>query len=225
MEKYRFIPYHRPRFSEGEMFTRAQSFHTEITQRRSIRHFSPDPVPQELIELAILTAGTAPSGANRQPWHFVAVSDSTIKREIRIAAEKEEHESYENGRMPPDWLEALAPLGTSWEKPFLETVPWLVVVFAELHGINPDGVKRKNYYVQESVGIACGFFITAIHQMGLCTLTHTPSPMGFLSRILNRPDNEKAYMLFPVGYPAEDATIPDITRKPLDDISDFLTGT
>jgi nitroreductase len=197
------------------MLTRARDFYDQMNRRRSIRHFSDEPVPRELIELAIKTAGTAPSGAHRQPWHFVALSNQETKRQIRIAAEKEERESYEGGRMPPEWLEALRPLGTTWEKPYLEIVPWIVVVFAEMHGVNFDGSKRKNYYVQESVGIACGLFITAIHNMGLCTLTHTPSPMGFLSEILNRPDNEKPYILFPVGYPADGVTVPDITRKPL----------
>jgi len=221
MTDYAFVPYHHERLPEGEMLTRARRFYEDMNRRRSIRHFSADPVPRELIELAIRTAGTAPSGANRQPWHFVAMSEPSIKREIRIAAEKEERESYEGGRMPPDWLDALAPLGTSWQKPYLEIVPWIVVVFAELHGVNPDGSKRKNYYVQESVGIACGLFITALHNMGLCTLTHTPSPMGFLSRILERPENEKPYILFPVGYPAGDAVVPDIKRKSLEDYITF----
>jgi nitroreductase len=221
MTKYNFIPYHQKRLPEGEMLSRARDFYDKMNRRRSIRHFSDEPISRELIELAIRTAATAPSGANRQPWHFVAVSDPNIKREIRIAAEKEERESYEGGRMPPDWLEALEPLGTSWEKPYLEIVPWIVVVFAELHGINPDATKRKNYYVQESVGIACGLFITALHHMGLCTLTHTPSPMGFLSRILARPENEKPYILFPVGYPAKDATVPDIAREPMGEYTSF----
>lgn len=215
----RFIPYRPERLPEDEMLRRARAFHQEMDSRRSIRDFSPDPVPRELIELAIRTAGTAPSGAHRQPWKFVAVSDPEIKRQIRIAAEAEEHESYVGGRMPPDWLEALAPLGTSWEKPFLETVPWIVVVFEELYEALPDGSKRKNYYPKESVGIACGLFIAALHQMGLATLTHTPSPMAFLSRILKRPANEKPFILFPVGYPAAAAEVPDLRRKDLDEIA------
>jgi nitroreductase len=189
-----------------------------MSARRSIRHFSADPVPRELIELAIRTAGTAPSGANRQPWRFVAVSDPATKRRIRIAAEEEEKKSYSE-RMPDEWLQALEPLGTNWQKPYLETVPWIVVVFEEIHGITEDGGVRKNYYVKESVGIACGMFIAALHHMGLSTLTHTPSPMGFLREILGRPRHERPYILFPVGYAAADATVPDIQRKPLDEIA------
>lgn len=219
MPQYPFIPYRPTRLPEAVMAERAASFYQEMSTRRSVRHFSPDPVPRELIELAIRTAGTAPSGAHRQPWQFVAVSDPETKRQIRIAAEREEYESYEGGRMPPEWREALAPLGTDWRKPFLEIVPWIVVVFVELYGLNPDGSKRKSYYATESVGIACGLFIAALHHMGLATLTHTPSPMGFLSEILGRPENEKAYILFPVGYPAPDATVPDIRRKSLDEIA------
>lgn len=186
--------------------------------RRSVREFSPDPVPRPLIELAIRTASTAPSGAHRQPWKFVAVSNQKIRRRIREAAEREEKRSYRE-RMPEDWLRALEPLGTDWRKPFLETAPWLVVVFAESYGLDPDGSKVKNYYVQESVGIACGFFISAVHRMGLATLTHTPSPMGFLCEILERPANERPFILFPVGYPAQDAAVPDLERKALEEIS------
>lgn len=216
---YRFIPYRPERLPEEEMLRRARDFHAEMDRRRSVRDFSPDPVPRELIELAIRTASTAPSGAHRQPWKFVVVGDPEVKREIRKAAEAEEHESYAGGRMPPEWLEALAPLGTSWEKPYLETVPWIVVVFEELYELGPDGGKRKNYYPKESVGLACGLFVAALHRMGLATLTHTPSPMAFLSRILGRPVNEKPFILFPVGYPAADAEVPDIRRKVLEDVS------
>ena len=219
MSGARFIPYRPERLSEDEMLRRARDFHAEMDRRRSVRDFSPDPVPRELIELAIRAASTAPSGAHRQPWTFVAISDPALKREIRIAAEAEEHESYVGGRMPPDWLEALAPLGTGWEKPYLEIVPWIVVVFEELYGLEPDGRKRKNYYPKESVGIACGLFIAALHRMGLATLTHTPSPMAFLSRILDRPANEKPFILFPVGYPAPDAEVPDIRRKGLEEVA------
>jgi len=201
------------------MLRRARALFIRMNARRSVRDFAPDPVPRELIELAIATASTAPSGAHRQPWRFVAVNDPLIKREIRVAAEAEERESYEGGRMPPDWREALAPLGTGWEKPFLETVPWIVVVFEEVHGIAADGTPRKNYYVKESVGIACGLFITALHEMGLATLTHTPSPMGFLSRILGRPANERPYILFPIGFPAPAAAVPDLRRKGLDEVA------
>ncbi len=218
MSKYPFIPLRYHRLSPAEMRQRAEAFFAEMDQRRSVRDLAPDPVPRELVELAIRAASTAPSGAHRQPWTFVAVSDPSLKSKIREAAEREERISYES-RMPPDWLEALAPLGTTWRKPFLETAPWLVVVFAESYGHNPDGSKRKNYYVQESVGIACGLFITALHHMGLVTLTHTPSPMGFLSQLLGRPENERPYILFPVGFPAEDAQVPDLRRKSLREVS------
>lgn len=216
--KPRFIPYPFERLPAEEMRRRAGAFYAAMSRRRSVRHFAADPVPRELIELAIATAATAPSGAHRQPWRFVAVSDPETKHRIRVAAEAEERESYLGGRMPPEWLEALLPLGTSWEKPFLETVPWLVVVFAERYGVDPDGRRRKNYYVPESVGIACGLFIVALHQMGLATLTHTPSPMGFLAEILGRPANEKPFILFPVGYPAPGAEVPDLQRKGLDEV-------
>ena len=202
------------------MRARADAFYRLMNARRSVRDFSDRPVPRALIEQAIRTAGTAPSGAHRQPWCFVAVSEPALKQKIRIAAEAEEYESY-HGRLPQDWLEALAPLGTDWRKPFLETVPWLIVCFAETYGFGPDGKRRKNYYVQESCGIACGMLIAALHNMGLVTLTHTPSPMRFLSSILERPQNERPYMLFPVGYPAQAATVPDISRKPLEDISEW----
>jgi iodotyrosine deiodinase len=214
-----FIPMRFERVSTTEGAERGRAFFDEMNGRRSCRHFSSDPVPRELVELAIRTASTAPSGAHRQPWRFVAVSDAETKREIRIAAEQEERISYEGGRMPPDWIEALAPLGTDWQKPYLETVPWLVVVFEELYGIDADGRVRKNYYVKESVGIACGLFVAALHRMGLATLTHTPSPMGFLSAILGRPKNEKPFILFPIGYPAADAMVPNLRRKSLDEVT------
>jgi nitroreductase len=206
------------------MSARANDFYKLMNGRRSVRHFSRDPVPRELIETAILTAASAPSGAHRQPWKFVAISDPEIKREIRIAAESEERISYEGGRMPPEWLEALAPLGTDWHKPYLEIVPWIVVVFEETHGISAERRSFKNYYVKESVGIACGLFVTALHNMGLATLTHTPSPMSFLSRILGRPDNEKPYILFPIGYPASDAQVPDLRRKSLHEVTVWFSG-
>jgi nitroreductase len=213
-----FLPYRARRLPEPEMVRRATGFLEEMSARRSVRHFSADPVPRELIETAIRTASTAPSGANRQPWRFVAVSRPDLKRRIRIAAEEEERRSYEE-RMPPEWLEALEPLGTDWTKPYLETVPWIVVVFEEVQGGRPDGTPRKNYYVKESVGIACGVFIAALHHMGLATLTHTPSPMGFLRDILRRPRSERPFILFPIGYAAPDATVPDIARKPLEEVA------
>lgn len=198
------------------MRERARAFRIEMARRRSLRFFGGRDVPQDLIEEAVKTASSAPSGANRQPWRFVAVSDPEIKRTIRLRAEEEEKESYES-RMPPDWLEALEDLGTDWRKPFLEAAPWLVVCFAELYADDESG-RRKNYYVQESCGIACGLFIAAVHHMGLATLTHTPSPMGFLNEILERPKNERPFILFPVGYPADDATVPEISKKSLDEV-------
>ena len=223
MSLYRPVAYHHVERPEAEMRERAAAFHEMMDQRRSVRFFSDRPVPRELIERAILTAGTAPSGAHRQPWRFVVVDDPALKHKIRVAAEQEEYESY-HGRMAEEWLEALAPLGTDWHKPFLETAPWLVVCFAETFGVSAGGEKIKNYYVQESCGIACGFFIAAIHNMGLVTLTHTPSPMRFLNDLLHRPKNERPYILFPVGYPAEDATVPDLDRKHLDEITQWNLG-
>jgi iodotyrosine deiodinase len=219
MSEYPFLPYRMDRLPEAEMLQRARALYAALSCRRSVRHFAAESVPRELIELAIQTASTAPSGAHRQPWRFVAVSDANVKRQIRLAAEAEERISYEGGRMPPEWREALAPLGTDWRKPFLETAPWLVVVFEEIHRLGPDGKHVKNYYVKESVGIACGLFVVAIHHMGLATLTHTPSPMGFLRRILGRPENERPYVLFPVGYPAPDAVVPDLRRKSLAEVA------
>jgi len=214
-----FVPLDWQSLPADEMERRARDYFEEMNRRRSVRDFSDRPVPRELIEYAIRTASTAPSGAHRQPWTFVVVSDPAIKRDIRVAAEKQERRSYEGGRMTRDWIEALAPLGTDWHKPFLQTVPWLVVVFEQVHGHDDAGNQRKHYYVKESVGIACGMFIAALHHMGLATLTHTPSPMKFLSQILGRPSNERPFMLFPVGYPAEGAEVPQLLRKPLDRIS------
>lgn len=192
-----------------------------MATRRTVRDFSSEPVPYPLIEQAIRTAATAPSGANQQPWHFVVVTDPELKRQIREAAEAEEKENYEH-RFPPEWLEALAPFGTDANKPFLETAPYLIVVFALNHGLTPEGAKIKHYYVQESVGIATGFLLTALHMAGLATLTHTPSPMGFLTKILNRPANERPFLLIPVGYPAPGAQVPDLTKKPLSELLTLL---
>jgi nitroreductase len=217
MSDDRFVPYGFQRVPPERMLERARAFNEQMDARRSVRDFSPDPVPRELIELAVRTASTAPSGAHRQPWTFVLVGDAQLKREIRVAAEREERVSYER-RMSDEWVEALRPLGTDWRKPFLETVPWIVVVFAQLWAEDADGARRKNYYVRESVGIACGIFIAALHAMGLATLTHTPNPMGFLSEILGRPRNEKPFILFPIGYPSPDALVPDLQRKPLEQV-------
>lgn len=220
----RFVPLadHR-RLSEPEMLARAEAFHAEAARRRSTRHFSTEPVPQRLIELAILTAGTAPSGAHRQPWRFVAISDPALKAELRAAAEAEELETYAH-RMTDEWREALHPLGTDHVKSHMTDAPWLVVLFAEKYGLNADGSQRKNYYVDESVGIAAGLFIAAVHHMGLVTLTHTPSPMGFLRERLGRGTNERAAMVFPVGYPAPDAQMPDLQRLPADVLVQWRLG-
>lgn len=212
------VPYTVEPLTEAESLARAEAFFETMDARRSVRDFSDRPVPRAVVERAILTASTSPSGAHMQPWTFVAVSDPDTKRRIREAAEAEERESY-GGRMSDEWLEALAPLGTGWQKPFLETAPWLVVLFAQRWGLRPDGGKRKHYYVQESCGIAAGLFIAALHQAGLATLTHTPSPMRFLSEILERPAHEAPFILFPVGYPAEGARVPDLQRKPLDEVA------
>jgi iodotyrosine deiodinase len=204
-----------------EMKTRAKEFYEEIRRRRTVREFSSREVPREVIENALRAAGTAPSGANLQPWHFVVVSDAATKAKIREAAEIEEREFYA-GRAPQEWLNALAPLGTDENKSYLETAPCLIAIFAQNYALLPDGRKVKNYYVTESVGIALGFLIAALHHAGLATLTHTPSPMGFLSTVLDRPANERAYLLLVVGYPADDVRVPDITKKPLEDIATFL---
>jgi iodotyrosine deiodinase len=217
MPRYQPIDYH-PRPRPNDIVAAARAIYEEMDTRRSIRAFSDEPVPREAVEYAIRAASTAPSGAHRQPWTFVLVGDADTKREIRLEAEREERENYEGGRLPPDWREALEPLGTDWHKEFLEIAPWLVVVFEQRFGLTAAGERFHNYYVKESVGIACGMFITALHRMGLVTLTHTPSPMAFLSRLLDRPDNERPFILFPVGYPAPDATVPDLTRKGLDEI-------
>lgn len=204
------------RLTPGEMIARATSFLETARCRRSVRDFSPEPVPDEVIELAIRAAATAPSGANMQPWKFVVVRDPILKRKIRDAAEAEEKESYER-RMTEEWLDALAPLGTDWHKEFLEIAPMLIVVFREEYGV-VNGAKVRHYYVGESVGIACGILLAALNAAGLATLTHTPSPMGFLREILERPANEKPYLLIPVGYPADGATVPAITKKDLAEI-------
>jgi nitroreductase len=222
MTKSNFIPYSTyHEYAFEEMRERAQTFREEMQRRRTIRTFSSRPVPREIIEECLRTAGTAPNGANMQPWHFVVVSDPDIKKQIREGAEAEEREFYER-RASEEWLEALAPLGTDWQKPFLEEAPYLIIIFGLSNTILPDGKKRKNYYVTESVGIATGILITALHHAGLASLTHTPSPMAFLNKILKRPANERPFLVLVVGYPAEDTTIPDISKKTLDEIATFL---
>ena len=214
LEGYRELPVE-------EMRREAESFLARMRRRRTVRDFSDRPVPRDVLERCLLAAGTAPNGANRQPWRFVVVGDPAIKGRIREAAEKEERAFYA-GRAPQDWLDALASLGTDERKPFLERAPWLVVVFAESYEVTPDGRHVKNYYVTESVGIATGLLITALHHAGLATLTHTPSPMKFLNEVLGRPENERPFLVLVVGYPEEGAEVPEITKKPLSDIAVFM---
>lgn len=206
------------KFSEEEMIQRSKEFYDQIKRRRTVRDFTDQPVPREIIDNCILAAGTAPNGANQQPWHFAVVSNPEVKSKIREAAEEEEREFY-NGRAPDVWLDALAPLGTDEHKPFLEIAPYLIVIFGKSHDIDEDGSKIKNYYANESVGIATGMLVTALHHCGLATLTHTPSPMKFLNEILERPSNERPFVLLVTGYPTENAQVPVITKKSLAEIS------
>jgi len=202
---------------DAELLRRARAFREAMERRRTVREFSDRPVPREVIEACLGAAARAPNGANRQPWHFVVVGDPETKRRIREAAEEEERAFYRE-RAPREWLEALEALGTDEHKPFLEEAPWLIAVFAESYAVGPEGRRLKNYYVQESVGIATGILVTALHQAGLASLTHTPSPMGFLNEILDRPENERPFLLLVVGHPAADARVPDIGKKPLAEI-------
>ena len=211
-----FIPYSPQQFSHQEQLRRAREFYELMNTRRSVRIFSDKPIQTEILEAIIKTAGTAPSGAHKQPWKFIVVTDPSVKKAIRVAAEKEEKESYEQ-RMPQEWLDDLATFGTDWHKEFLEIAPALIVLFSLSYEQNDKEIK-KNYYVKESVGIACGFLLAAIHNAGLVALTHTPSPMDFLRIILERPSNEKPFMLIPVGYPAKGTTVPDIERKTIEEI-------
>jgi nitroreductase len=204
-----------------EMKRRASELYRQLRKRRTVREFSDRPVPREILEQCLLTAGAAPSGANQQPWHFVVVADPALKKRIREAAEAEEREFY-GGRAPDDWLEALSHLGTDQHKPFLEVAPYLIVIFAQNYGVHPHGSKVKHYYVTESVGIATGMLIAAVHNAGLVSLTHTPSPMGFLNEILERPSHERPFLILVVGYPREGARVPKITKKELPEIATFL---
>jgi len=214
--EHRFVPLSFERRPLPAMLSRARELRADLQRRRSVRHFAPDDVPQELLDECIRAAGTAPSGANRQPWTFVVVRDSDVKQRIRAAAEEEERRLYEE-RITPEWRAALEPLGTDAQKPFLEIAPALIVVFRHAYDVE-EGERKANYYTQESVGIASGMLIAALHVAGLATLTHTPSPMGFLASILERPENEKPYLLIPVGYPTDDCRVPDIDKKALDEI-------
>ncbi|MEQ8439612.1 MAG: nitroreductase family protein [Ilumatobacter fluminis] len=219
-----FVPLDFRRLEPNEMQRRADEFHAEMARRRSVRMLSDEPVPIELIETAIATASTAPSGAHHQPWRFVVTGDPTIKREIRRAAEDEERQNYEGGRINDEWRRELAPLGTDWHKEFLEFAPWIVVLFEERFGVDDEGARRKHYYVKESCGIAAGLFVAALHHAGLATLTHTPSPMAFLSRVLGRPENERPFVLFPIGYPVAGCLVPDLQRKALDQVMTVVTS-
>ncbi len=215
------LPLDFQRYPEAQMQERASEFYQEIKRRRTVRAFSSQSIPRDILENCLMAAGTAPNGANQQPWHFVVVSDPEIKRKIRQAAEEEERAFY-SGRAPQEWLDALAPLGTDADKPFLEQAPYLIIPFAQAYGLGEGGEKIKHYYVQESVGIAVGFLISALHHSGLATLTHTPSPMGFLREVLGRPENERAFLILVVGYPADGVRVPDIHKKELGAFTTFL---
>ena len=215
-----YIKYNRETYDDETIIHRSSEYYNWINTRRTVRDFSDKPIQREVIENIILSASSAPSGAHKQPWTFCVVSNPKLKHQIRKAAEKEEKESYEN-RMNKKWLKAIEPLGTDWHKPFLEIAPSLIIVFKKAYDLGSKDTKENNYYVNESVGLACGFLLTAIHNAGLVALTHTPSPMGFLSKLLNRPENERPFLLIPVGYPTEETYVPKLERKPLKDISVF----
>ncbi len=215
-----FVEYVRDTYDAEEMKERSSTYYNWLDTRRSVRDYSDKPVPKEVIENIIKSASTAPSGAHKQPWAFCVVSNPELKKKIRIAAEEEEKESYAR-RMSDEWLEDLEHLGTNWEKPFLEIAPYLIIVFKKSYNLDDKGDKSNNYYVNESVGLACGFLLTAIHNAGLVGLTHTPSPMAFLTKILERPSNERPFLLIPVGYPADETYVPQLTRKLVEDVSVF----
>lgn len=217
-----FVEHRAVRRSAADIAARADAFHRLMETRRSVRMFDDTPVSRRLIETAIRTASTAPSGAHMQPWTFVAVADPAVKRRIREAAEEEERVNYLENRMNDEWQSALAPLGTDHHKEFLEIAPWIVVLFERRFGEHTDGSKRTHYYVKESVGMAAGLFVTSIHQMGLATLPHTPTPMAFLRRVLDRPDSERPFVMFPVGHPLPGVRVPDLRRKPLDEVAVFI---
>lgn len=221
MTLYQTMPLDFQTMPEADMHARASAFREMMARRRTVRDFSDRPVPRAIIEQAVMTGAGAPSGANQQPWSFVCISDPAIKSRIRVAAEEEEKAFYA-GRAGEEWLHALAHLGTDWEKPFLEKAPWLIAIFGQRYGVAPDGSRSKHYYMPESVGIATGFLIAALHNAGLATLTHTPSPMGFLNTICGRPDHEKALILLVAGYPSDQCEVPVITKKQLQDVAVFL---
>ena len=218
IDGYPFVSYAKETFSSPAMIQKSDEFYKWLDKRRTIRDFSDKPIPKEVIENIILSASSAPSGAHKQPWTFCVVSDPAIKKLIRIEAEKEEFDSY-NGRMPEEWLKDLRPLQTDWHKEFLETAPYLIIVLKKSYDKKDDGTKGTVYYATESCGLACGFLLAAIHNAGLGALTHTPSPMNFLCKVLNRPENEKPFLLVPVGYPADECWVPDLNRKPIEDVA------
>ena len=217
---YPFVQYQHETYPDNEMIAKSNQFYHWMNERRTVRDFSDKPIPQEVIENILLTSSTAPSGAHKQPWTFCVITDPQIKKEIRIAAEKEEQESY-TSRMSEEWVADLRPLQTDWQKPFLEIAPVLILIFKKAYDLRDDGTKKTNYYVNESTGIACGFMLAAIHHAGLVALTHTPSPMNFLTKILKRPENERPYLLIPIGYPIEGTYVPDLRRKGLDEFCVF----
>jgi len=218
IEGHPYISYSKETFGDEEIVKRSKSFYKWMDTRRTVRDFSDKEIPREVIENIIKSASTAPSGAHKQPWTFCIISDPDIKKQIRIAAEKEEFKSY-NDRMSDEWLKALQPLGTDWHKPFLEIAPCLIIVFKKAYDLNDNKEKSNNYYVNESVGLACGFLLAAIHNAGLVALTHTPSPMNFLSKVLGRPENERPFLLIPVGYPVDETWVPDLNRKTIDEVA------
>lgn len=217
-KKFPFIPYQKESFTEEEMINKAESFYHFMNKRRSVRDFSDKDIPKEVIENIIKTAGTAPSGAHKEPWSFCVIRNKDLKKQVRALAEEEERKNYES-RMSDRWLEDLAPFGTDAVKEFIEVAPWIIIVLKQSYGFDEEGNKTQNYYVNESVGIAAGMLIAAIHNAGLVTLTHTPSPMNFIAKALGRPENEKPYLLIPVGHPAEDCKVPDLKRKEFKDIA------
>lgn len=219
---YPFLRYRQSEYNGDQMMQRSKEFYTIINQRRTVRDFSSRPIPIAVIQNILLTASSAPSGAHKQPWTFCVVSNPEIKKQIRAAAEQEEFESY-NGRMSEEWKDDLKALATDWHKPFLETAPYLIIVFKKAYDLTNENEKRNNYYVTESVGLACGFLLTAIHNAGLVALTHTPSPMNFVTKILNRPENERPFLLIPVGYAADETYVPKLERKALDEFAVFYT--
>ncbi len=223
IDGYPYVLHEQPLLSDEESEERVRGFYEQMNARRSVREFSSDPIPKSIIDWAIRTASSAPSGAHRQPWTFCVVGNPDLKMKIRKAAEEEEFKSY-NGRMSEEWIQALKPLGTDWNKPYLETAPYLIIVFKKVYDFDDQGNKLTNFYVNESVGLACGFLLAALHRAGLQTLTHTPSPMNFLAEILKRPDNERPFLLIPVGKPVKGTWVPDIERKPLEEVAVFYDG-